>query len=70
VETGPQQSPQAVRARVEYALAGLKSWNILRNCRRKRDGAYYATSGVALMRNFTMTICQATTSGTRAPQSS
>jgi hypothetical protein len=45
-----------VRARVEHALAHLKSWNILRNCRRKRDGVYYATSGVALIRNLAMTI--------------
>ena len=41
-----------VRARVEHALAHLKSWNILRNCRRKRDGVYHATHGVALMRNL------------------
>ena len=27
-----------VRARVEHALAHMKSWNILRNCRRKRTG--------------------------------
>lgn len=44
-----------VRARVEHALAHMKSWNILRNCRRKRDGVWYATLGVALMRNLTMT---------------
>lgn len=44
-----------VRARVEHALAHMKSWNILRNCRRKRDGVYYATRGVALMRNLAMT---------------
>jgi hypothetical protein len=34
----------------------MKSWNILRNCRRKRDGVYHATAGIALMRNLTMTI--------------
>lgn len=44
-----------VRARVEHALAHMKSWNILRNCRRKRDGVWHAASGVALMRNLTMT---------------
>ena len=44
-----------IRARVEHALAHMKSWNILRNCRRKHDGVYDATSGVALMRNLTMT---------------
>jgi hypothetical protein len=44
-----------VRARVEHALAHMKSWNILRNCRRKRRGVWYATLGVAQMRNLTMT---------------
>jgi hypothetical protein len=36
-----------VRARVEHALAPMKSWNILRNCRCKRDGVWYATRGQA-----------------------
>lgn len=45
-----------VRARVEHALAGMKCWNILRNCRRKRDGVYHAARGIALMRNLTMTV--------------
>lgn len=44
-----------VRARVEHALAHMKSWNILRNCRRKRDGVWHATRGIAHMRNLTMT---------------
>lgn len=44
-----------IRARAEHALAGMKNWNILRNCRRKRHGVYYATAGVALMRNLTLT---------------
>jgi hypothetical protein len=43
------------RVRVEHALAHMKSWNILRNCRRKRTGVWYATFGVALMRNLAMT---------------
>lgn len=43
-----------VRARVEHALSHMKSWNILRNCRRKRDGVYYATGAVAHMRNLAM----------------
>jgi hypothetical protein len=34
----------------------MKSWIILRNCRRKRDGVYHATRGIALMRNLAMTI--------------
>ncbi|PPK64803.1 transposase family protein [Actinokineospora auranticolor] len=46
---------KSVRARVEHALAHMKSWNILRNCRRKRDGVWYATRGVAQMRNLAMT---------------
>lgn len=44
-----------VRARVEHALAHMKSWNILRNCRRKRHGVWYATRGIAQMRNLAMT---------------
>lgn len=44
-----------VRARVEHALAHMKSWNILRNCRLKGNGVYHATRGVAQMRNLTMT---------------
>jgi len=44
-----------VRARVEHALAHMKSWNILRNCRRKRTGVWYATLGVAPMRSLAMT---------------
>lgn len=43
------------RARVEHALAHMKSWNILRNCRRKRDGVWHAIRGVAQMRNLAMT---------------
>jgi hypothetical protein len=33
----------------------MKTWNILRNCRRKRDGVSHATRGIALMHNLTMT---------------
>lgn len=43
-----------VRARVEHALCQMRCWNILRNCRRAGDGVYYATAGVALMRNLTI----------------
>lgn len=46
---------KSVRARVEHALAHLKSWNILRNCRRKGEGVWYALRGVVLMRNLAMT---------------
>jgi DDE superfamily endonuclease/Helix-turn-helix of DDE superfamily endonuclease len=44
-----------IRARVEHALAHMKSWNILRNCRRKKDGIWHAASGIAQMRNLAMT---------------
>jgi hypothetical protein len=46
---------KSVRARVEHALAHLKSWNILRNCRRKGEGVWYALRGVVQMRNLAMT---------------
>jgi DDE superfamily endonuclease len=46
---------RSVRARVEHALAHLKSYNILRNCRRTRDGVVHATRGIAQMRNLAMT---------------
>jgi hypothetical protein len=44
-----------VRARVEHALASIKCWRILRDCRRKGLGVWYAARGVALMRNLAMT---------------
>jgi hypothetical protein len=44
-----------VRARVKHALAHMKSWNILRNCRRKRHGVWCATRGIAQMRTLAMT---------------
>lgn len=46
---------KSIRARVEHALAHLKSWNILRNCRRKGNGVWYALRGVVQMRNLAMT---------------
>jgi hypothetical protein len=45
-----------VRARVEHALAHLKSWKILRDCRRKKLGVWHAVRGIALMRNLAMTV--------------
>jgi hypothetical protein len=44
-----------VRARVEHALCHMRSWSVLRNCRRAGDGVYHATAGIALMRNLAMT---------------
>jgi len=46
---------KSIRARVEHALAHMKSWNILRNCRRKGQGVWYAIRGIAQMRNLVMT---------------
>lgn len=46
---------KSICARVEHALAHLKSWNILRNCRRKGQGVWYAIGGIAQMRNLAMT---------------
>jgi hypothetical protein len=47
--------PKRIRARVEHALAHLKSSNIPRNRRRTRDGVWHATRAVALMPNPAMT---------------
>lgn len=44
-----------VRSRVDHALAHMKRWKILRNCRRKHDGVSCAARGVALTRKLTMT---------------
>lgn len=45
-----------IRARVEHCFAHTKSWKILRDCRRKQHGVWYAAAGIALMRNLTMAI--------------
>ncbi len=37
-----------VHARVEHALAHMKTWNVLRNCRRKCDGASGTPPAVSL----------------------
>jgi len=46
---------RSIRARVEHTFAQYKTWKILRDCRRKGNGVYYATTAVALMRNITLT---------------
>jgi hypothetical protein len=38
-----KEDPNTVRARVEHTLAHMKSYNILRNYRRKRDGILHST---------------------------
>ncbi|MGK5643141.1 transposase, partial [Streptomyces sp. URMC 126] len=47
-------SHRQVRARVEHAFARMKNWKILRDCRLKGDGVYWATSGVAHMHNLAL----------------
>jgi hypothetical protein len=44
-----------VRARVEHVLARMKNYKILRDCRRRGDGLYWAALGVAHMHNLAMT---------------
>jgi hypothetical protein len=45
-----------IRARIEHCFAHMKSWKILRDCRRKQRGVWYAAAGIALMRNLTMVV--------------
>lgn len=44
-----------VRPCVEYSLAHIKTCKVLRNCRRKRDGVWYAACGVAQTSYLAMT---------------
>jgi len=44
-----------VRARVEHTFAAMKNWKILRDCRRRGRGVYWATTGVAHLRNLALT---------------
>jgi Transposase DDE domain/Helix-turn-helix of DDE superfamily endonuclease len=44
-----------VRARIEHTFAGMKTWKILRDCRRRGRGVYWATTGVAHLRNLALT---------------
>ncbi|MET7977128.1 transposase, partial [Streptomyces mirabilis] len=46
------RSHKRVRARVEHAFARMKGWKILRDCRLKGDGVYYAMLGIAHMHNI------------------
>jgi hypothetical protein len=43
-----------LRARVEHTFADMKTWKILRDCRRRGHGVYWATTGVAHLRNLTL----------------
>lgn len=49
------RSHRKVRARVEHAFARMKTWNILRDCRLKGDGAHHAMLGIARLHNLTLT---------------
>ncbi|WPB89397.1 transposase [Streptomyces malaysiensis] len=43
-----------VRARVEHAFARMKTWKILRDCRRKGDGVHHAMLGTVRLHNLTL----------------
>ncbi|MFD4722282.1 transposase, partial [Streptomyces sp. NPDC058423] len=47
-------SHRKVRARVEHALARMKTWKILRDCRLKGDGVHHAMLGIAHLHNLTL----------------
>lgn len=44
-----------IRARVEHTFAAMKTWKILRDCRRRGHGVYWATAAVANLRNLALT---------------
>lgn len=48
-------SHRRVRARVEHALARLKTWKILRDCRLRGDGIAIAMLGIARLHNLART---------------
>ncbi|WP_329364548.1 transposase [Streptomyces sp. NBC_00669] len=48
-------SHRKVRARVEHTFARMKTWKILRDCRRKGDGVHHAMLGIARLHNLTLT---------------
>ncbi|MBM7173916.1 transposase [Streptomyces sp. G44] len=48
------RSHRKVRARIEHALARMKAWKILRDCRLKGDGVHHAMLGIARLHNLTV----------------
>jgi hypothetical protein len=46
------RSHRRVRARVEHVFARMKTWKILRDCRRRGTGVAHDTRGIALMHNL------------------
>ncbi|MEV6527298.1 transposase [Longispora sp. NPDC051575] len=47
-------SHRRVRARVEHVFARMKNWKILRDCRRKGRGVYWAAAGIARFHNLAL----------------
>jgi hypothetical protein len=47
-------SHRKVRARVEHAFAGMRTWRILRDCRLKGDGVHHAMLGIARLSNLAL----------------
>ncbi|MER7541102.1 transposase [Streptomyces sp. NPDC097704] len=48
------KSHKQVRARVEHTFARMKTWKILRDCRRKGDGVHHAILGIARLHNLVL----------------
>lgn len=44
-----------VRVRVEHVFSRMKNWKVLRDCRRKGDGVFWAVSAIAHMHNLALT---------------
>jgi hypothetical protein len=44
-----------VRAHIEHTFAAMKCWKILRDCRRRGRGVYWATTGIAHLHNLALT---------------
>jgi hypothetical protein len=44
-----------VRARIEHTFAAMKTWKILRDCRRRGRGVHWATTGVTHLRDRALT---------------
>lgn len=48
------KSHKQVRARVGHAIARMKTWKILRDCRLKGDGVHHAMLGSARLHNLAL----------------
>lgn len=47
-------SHRRVRARIQHAFARMKNWKILRDCRCRGGGVYWAAGGIARMHNLAL----------------